>query len=51
MSDAPLTTDLQVGADEACLTGHFPDRAVVPATAILDRLAAWLTEEGAATSA
>lgn len=44
MSDAPLTTQLHVDADEACLTGHFPDRAVVPAAAILDRLAAWLTE-------
>lgn len=44
MSDARLATDLHVDADEACLTGHFPDRAVVPAAAILDRLAAWLTD-------
>ena len=45
MSDAPLaTTDLRVEPDDPCLTGHFPDRAVVPAAAILDRLAAWLTD-------
>jgi 3-hydroxymyristoyl/3-hydroxydecanoyl-(acyl carrier protein) dehydratase len=44
VSDAPRTTDLHVDAGAACLTGHFPDRAVVPAAAILDRLAAWLTD-------
>lgn len=45
MSDAPLaTTDLRVAPDDPCLTGHFPDRAVVPAAAILDRLAAWLSD-------
>jgi 3-hydroxymyristoyl/3-hydroxydecanoyl-(acyl carrier protein) dehydratase len=44
VSDAPLaTTDLRVAPNDPCLTGHFPDRAVVPAAAILDRLAAWLS--------
>jgi 3-hydroxymyristoyl/3-hydroxydecanoyl-(acyl carrier protein) dehydratase len=43
VSDAPLaTTRIRVAADDPCLTGHFPDRAVVPAAALLDRLAAWL---------
>ena len=45
MTDRPLaTTHLCVAADDPCLTGHFPDRPVVPAAALLDRLAAWLGE-------
>ncbi|MBK1699091.1 hypothetical protein [Rhodovibrio salinarum] len=42
MSEPALTTQLRVDPDDPCLTGHFPDRPVVPAAAILDRLAAWL---------
>ena len=34
--------ELRVGADDPCLEGHFPGRPLVPAAAILDRLAAWL---------
>ncbi|MBK1669717.1 hypothetical protein CKO28_16885 [Rhodovibrio sodomensis] len=48
MSDARLTTELRIESGDPCLTGHFPDRAVVPAAAILDRLAGWL---GAASGA
>jgi 3-hydroxymyristoyl/3-hydroxydecanoyl-(acyl carrier protein) dehydratase len=45
VSEAPLaTTEFSVAPDDPCLTGHFPDRAVVPAAALLDRLAAWLGE-------
>jgi 3-hydroxymyristoyl/3-hydroxydecanoyl-(acyl carrier protein) dehydratase len=45
VSEAPLaTTDFSVAPDDPCLTGHFPDRPVVPAAALLDRLAAWLGE-------
>jgi 3-hydroxymyristoyl/3-hydroxydecanoyl-(acyl carrier protein) dehydratase len=44
VSAPALETELRVDADDPCLTGHFPGRPVVPAAAILDRLAAWLSE-------
>lgn len=43
------TTELCVSGDDPCLDGHFPDRPLVPAAAILDRLAAWLEADAGAS--
>jgi acyl-coenzyme A synthetase/AMP-(fatty) acid ligase/3-hydroxymyristoyl/3-hydroxydecanoyl-(acyl carrier protein) dehydratase len=43
-SGAPAATRIEVAPDDPCLAGHFPDRPVVPAAVLLDRLAAWVAD-------